>query len=480
MAKPAKSQWEFEFSAAQAAPTRQVVTVSELTGNIRRFLEQTFGRIWVSGEITNLRNQTSGHFYFSLKDATAQISCVLFRGEMQVDRSLLQDGKKVTIQGELTVYEPRGQYQLRVLRVELEGLGALQVAFERLKQRLQQEGFFAPERKRPLPAFPRRIGIVTSRVGAALQDILHVVRRRNPTLQIVLASCRVQGDGAGDEIACAIRLLNEYHQSSISRDTESGLDLILLARGGGSLEDLWAFNEEVVAREIFNSALPVVSAIGHEIDFTISDFVADLRAATPSAAAEILTEGVFSSCQFFSRAGERIQLLALRRLAGKTENLQGFGARLARLHPRRLMETWSQKLDDLQTSIGRCALQGMRERKVGLTHLAERLGRVRPAVLIRQRRAVLHQETERLHEQASHHLKLYRNRIEGLESRLRLLGPEHVLARGYSITEDAETGKILRSAEKTKPGRQIRTRLGKGTLISEIKTIEVSKDSAEN
>ena len=198
------------------------------------------------------------------------------------------------LRGELTVYEPRGQYQMRVMAVELQGLGALQAAFEKLKQKLSAEGLFAPERKRPLPRYPQRIGLVTSPTGAAIRDVLHVIQRRNPALELILAPCRVQGEGAAAEIAGAIRLLNEFHASQAALGQgQQALDLILVTRGGGSLEDLWAFNEEIVARAIFDSALPVVSAVGHEIDFTISDFVADLRAATPSAAAEVITEGVF-------------------------------------------------------------------------------------------------------------------------------------------------------------------------------------------
>src|SRR5882762_3000947 len=237
MNRTAKTQWDFGelFPVEQIA--RRVLSVSELTWQIRRLLEQHVGRIWVTGEITNLRNQSSGHLYFTLRDAAAQLSCVLFRGETQVDRALLVDGRRVNLQGDVTVYETRGQYQLRVTAVELQGIGALQAAFEKLKQQLNAEGLFAPERKRPLPRYPQRIGVVTSPTGAAIRDVLHVVRRRNPGLEIILAPCRVQGDGAAAEIATAIRLLNGF-------SAMGGLDLILVTRGGGSLEDLWAFNEE--------------------------------------------------------------------------------------------------------------------------------------------------------------------------------------------------------------------------------------------
>src|SRR4051794_12107402 len=291
MGKTAKSQWDFgELFEAQPTekkqpeaqpvpvpvvkPERKILSVSELTAQIRRLLERQVGVVWVTGEISNLKSQSSGHIYFAVKDAGAQLSCVLFRGE-QVERSLLADGKKVTLRGDVTVYEARGQYQLRVTAVELQGIGALQAAFEKLKQKLNAEGLFARERKRALPKYPQRIGLVTSPTGAAIRDVLHVVERRNPGLEIILAPCRVQGDGAGFEVAAAIQLLNEFSAGGGS----AALDLILVTRGGGSLEDLWAFNEEVVARAIYQSAVPIVSAVGHEIDTTISDFVADVRAA---------------------------------------------------------------------------------------------------------------------------------------------------------------------------------------------------------
>src|SRR5215469_6095979 len=348
MSKQPKSQWDFgELFPMEAA--RKVFSVGELTEQIRRLLEKQIGQIWVSGEITNFRAQSSGHVYFTLKDASAQIACVLFRGETVPHRELISDGQKILLQGDLSVYEPRGQYQLIVRAVELQGVGALQIAFEKLKQKLAAEGLFAPERKRPLPKYPQRIGLVTSPTGAAIRDVLHVIQRRNPGLEIILAPARVQGDGAAREIAGAIRLLNEFGAGK--------LDLILITRGGGSLEDLWAFNEEVVARAIFESAIPVVSAIGHETDFTIADFVADLRAATPSAAAEIITEGVFSSCKFLEQYGERIRQLLNRQLSNKQFLFAHNAGRLIRGHPRRKFQNWQQQLDDLQSDLTRCLKQ---------------------------------------------------------------------------------------------------------------------------
>jgi len=341
--------------------------------------------------------------------------------------------------------------------VELQGVGALQAAFEKLKLKLKTEGLFAQERKRALPKYPQRIGLVTSPTGAAIRDVIHVIERRNPGLEIILAACRVQGDGAAEEIAGAIRLLNEF---------DLGLDLILVTRGGGSLEDLWAFNEEAVARAIFDSALPVVSAVGHEIDSTISDFVADVRAATPSAAAEIITEGVFSRCQFLAEAGSHLPELVGQRLEEKEAVLAQARHRLARMHPRRRFNDWLQRLDDLQSTLVRCAKKGTQLHRTQWRNVAARLARVRPALLLRQRGEVLRQEKERLHEQVRHQVERRHNHLKTLEARLRLLGPEQVLSRGYSITMDANTGEILRDAKGVKAGQRLRTRLKSGEITS--------------
>ena len=443
MSKPAKSQWDF----GELFPTetgRRVLSVSELTAQVKRLLEKQVGQVWVTGEVTNLRAQSSGHIYFTLKDATSQLSCVLFSREKVLHRELLADGQKVLLQGDVTVYEARGQYQLIVRAVELQGIGALQIAFEKLKQKLAAEGLFAPERKRPLPKYPQRIGLVTSPTGAAIRDVLHVVQRRNPGLEIILAPCRVQGEGAAEEIAAAIRLLNEFN---IQHSTLN-IQLILVTRGGGSLEDLWAFNEEIVARAIFESAIPVVSAVGHEIDFTISDFVADVRAATPSAAAEIITEGVFASRQF----------------------IEDLAQRMARAHPRRRLNEFLQRLDDLQTGLSRCAKQGAREQRVAWQNLATRLSRVRPAQLLKQRRELLKAGRHRLRELGRVHLRNWGNRLGTTEARLRLLGPEQVLSRGYSITMDVASGKVLRDAAKVKAGQKLKTRLKAGEILSRVES----------
>jgi exodeoxyribonuclease VII large subunit len=435
-----KSQWDFGelFPTEQ---TRKVLSVSELTAQVRSLLEKQIGSIWVTGEVTNFRAQSSGHIYFTLKDAASQLSCVLFSREKVPHRGLLADGQKVLLQGDVTVYEARGQYQLIVRAVELQGVGALQIAFEKLKQQLAAEGLFAPERKRHLPRYPQSIGLVTSPTGAAIRDVLHVVRRRNPGLKIILVPCRVQGEGAAAEIAEAIRDLNDF----ALRTPHSALDLILVTRGGGSLEDLWAFNEEIVARAIFESAIPVVSAVGHEIDFTISDFVADVRAATPSAAAEIITEGVFASRQF----------------------VESLVRRMAQAHPRKRLDESLQRLDDLQTTLLRCGKQGVRERQIACQNLATRLRQVRPKQLLKQRRELLEMNRHRLRELARVRFKDLKSNLAATESRLRLLGPEQVLSRGYSITMDAASGKVLRDAAKVKAGQKLKTRLQAGEFLSQ-------------
>jgi exodeoxyribonuclease VII large subunit len=465
-----RSQWDFGelFPVEQ---TRQVLSVSDLTSQIRRLLEKSVGQVWVGGEITNLRAQSSGHIYFTLKDAGAQLSCVCFRDAARESRALLADGLQVVLQGEVTVYEVRGQYQLVVRQIELRGVGALQIAFEKLKLKLAAEGLFAPERKRPLPEYPQRIGLVTSPTGAAIRDVLHVVQRRNPGLEIILAPCRVQGPGAAAEIAAALRLLNEFNSGGSQGDgtqiekvaggtrkavstghslltpaVAGGLDLILVTRGGGSLEDLWAFNEEVVARAIFESAVPVVSAVGHEIDFTISDFVADVRAATPSAAAEIITEGVFAS----------------RQLVGS------LARRMLRMHPRARLNGHLQRLDDLQTGLLRRTKQGVDERLVTWRNLALRLRQVRPKQFLTRCREVLQAARRRLREQGRVQLQNRKNSFAATEARLRLLGPEQVLARGYSITLDAVTGRIIRRAKDAKPGQGLTTRVAEGRIFSKV------------
>ena len=418
--------------------TSKVFTVGELTRQIRGALETKFGAVWVQGEISNYKLHPSGHQYFTLKDQRAQIACVIWRDTMLPPRQPLVDGTQVQVFGTVTVFEARGQYQLNVQILQPRGVGVLQAKFEALKRKLQAEGLFEPERKRPLPKFPRRIGIVTSPSGAAIRDMLNVLRRRAPWLQVLINPVRVQGTGAAQEIAVAIREL------AAPNDAFAPLDLIVVTRGGGSIEDLWEFNEEIVARAIFNSPVPIVSAVGHEIDFTICDFVADLRAPTPSAAGELIVPDIID----------------LHR------RIDGCARGLARQLLNRVRDA-QQRLDHAREILQRCLAHKIDSYKRALLHIAAALQARSPAreLMMRRNRLIdLHRRfiasPERLLENARHRFC----RIEGI---LRVLGPDATLQRGYSITTN-ERGKIIRTIAAVRPRMKIRTRVSDGEFGSEI------------
>jgi exodeoxyribonuclease VII large subunit len=418
--------------------TSKVLTVSELTRQVRGALETRFGAVWVQGEISNYKLHPSGHQYFTLKDQRAQIACVIWRDAMAPLRQPLADGTQVQVYGTITVFEARGQYQLNVQILQPRGVGLLQAKFEALKRKLQTEGLFAPERKRPLPTFPQRIGIVTSPSGAAIRDMLNVLRRRAPWLQILINPVRVQGTGAAQEIAVAIRELatpNEYRRA---------LDLIVVTRGGGSIEDLWEFNEEIVARAIFHSAVPIVSAVGHEIDFTICDFVADLRAPTPSAAAELIVPDIID----LQRRIDGCARVLTRQLLNRVRDAQ-------------------QRLDHARETLQRCLTHKIDGYKRGLLHITAALQARSPArelMMRRNRFADLHR---RLGACPGRLLENARHRFQHMEGILRVLGPDATLRRGYSITMN-ERGKIIRTVAAVRPKMKIRTRVSDGEFGSEI------------
>jgi exodeoxyribonuclease VII large subunit len=418
--------------------TSKVLTVTELTRSIRGALETKFRAVWVQGEISNYKLHPSGHQYFTLKDQRTQIACVIWRDTIAPPRQPLVDGSQVQVYGTVTVFETRGQYQLNVQILQPRGVGLFQAKFEALKRKLEAEGLFAAERKRSLPTFPRRIGIVTSPTGAAIRDMVNVLRRRAPWLQILINPARVQGTGAAQEIAVAIREL------ALPSEAFAPLDLIVVTRGGGSIEDLWEFNEEIVARAIFHSAVPVVSAVGHEIDFTISDFVADLRAPTPSAAAELIVP-------------DSIDLQ--RRIDGCTRTL-------SRQLLSRVREA-QQRLDHARETLQRCLAHKLDGYKRNLAHVTRALQARSPAreLMVRRNRFTdLHRRLvaspARLLENATHRFE----RIEGI---LRVLGPDATLRRGYSITTN-ERGKIVRTIAAVQPKMKIRTRVSDGEFSSEI------------
>ena len=416
----------------------KVFSVSELTRNIRNTLEAKFSAVWVQGEISNYKLHPSGHQYFTLKDQRAQISCVIWRDTIVPPRQALVDGTQVQVYGTVTVYETRGQYQLSVQILQPRGVGVLQAKFEALKRKLDAEGLFAPERKRPLPKFPRRIGIVTSPSGAAIRDMLNVLHRRAPWLQILINPVRVQGTGAAQEIAVAIREL------ASPSDRFAPLDLIVATRGGGSIEDLWEFNEEIVARAIFHSAVPIVSAVGHEIDFTICDFVADLRAPTPSAAAELIVPDVID----LQRRIDSCARALARQLLNRVRDAQ-------------------QRLDHARETLQRCLVHKIDSYKRGLLHIARALQAHSPGrelMMRRNRFADLHRRLiacpPRLLENAKH-------RFQSIEGILRVLGPDATLRRGYSITMN-ERRKIIRTITAVRPKMKIRTRISDGEFDSEV------------
>jgi exodeoxyribonuclease VII large subunit len=418
--------------------TSKILTVSELTRSIRGTLETKFGAVWVQGEISNYKLHPSGHQYFTLKDARAQIACVIFRNTMPPLRQPLADGAQVQVYGQVSVFEARGQYQLSVQILQPRGLGLLQAKFEALKRKLEGEGLFAAEHKRALPKFPRRIGIVTSPSGAAIRDILNVLKRRAPWLQILINPVRVQGTGAAQEIAVAIREL------ATPNENWKPLDLIVIARGGGSMEDLWEFNEEIVARAMAAAEIPIVSAVGHEIDFTISDFVADLRAPTPSAAAELIVPDIVD----------------LRR------RMDGCARTIGRELMKRIRDA-QQQIDHGRETLRRCLAHKIDNYRRSLVHIARALQSRSPGrelVMRRNRFIDLHRRFVvsplRVVENA-------RQRFARIEGILRVLGPDATLRRGYSITTN-EGGKIIRTIATIRPRMKIRTRVSDGEFGSEV------------
>ena len=462
MSREQQSLWDFGGPPDQGE-ARKVYGVTELNREVKALLESQLGTVWVEGEITGLRRQASGHTYFGIKDENGQLSCALFRGTAVENCALLEGGAQVLLQGGVTLFESRGQYQLIVRKVELQGQGALQVRFEKLKRKLEAEGLFASGRKRPLPAFPARVGLLTSPSGAAIRDVLHVVQRRNPSLQIVLEPCRVQGESAAEEMAKALQRLNQWS----ARESEP-LDLVLLTRGGGSLEDLWAFNEEVLARAVCGSALPVVSAVGHEIDFLITDFVADIRAATPSVAAELITQDVFASREFLSEATAQLGRLAKRGVALAKRDLLSLSHRLDRVHPRRALDDSFQRLDNQLEDLNRLAMLGVAAPWECLRLARQRLMSLRPTALLARRGEQLGWLRHRLGGVPRRKLGEHFARFGQIVSRLELLSPRGVLARGYSITRDAKTGAVLRDAGKAKRGQVLRTHLHAGEVSSTV------------
>ena len=415
------------FSALFDETERKPLTVSQLTNSIRISLESRFASVWVEGEISNFKDHSSGHWYFTLKDQNAQLRAKCFRSTNARIRFRPVNGLHVRARGKLSVYAPRGEYELVIDALDPVGAGALRIAFEQLRDRLQAEGLFARELKRPLPVFPRRIGIVTSPTGAAIRDILNVISRRTRTVHVLFSPARVQGDSAGPDIARAIRFINQYHERALREGRTADLvDVLIVGRGGGSTEDLWAFNQEEVARAIRKSTIPVISAVGHETDFTIADFVADMRAPTPSAAAELVAAREDEICSALDHLGRQMTRLMRFRIVDLRSRVQE--------------QALSHAFDEVKSR-----LRNARRRFDAAS-------------------AACNDEMETSLQEA-------RERLGLAAASLDALSPLAVLQRGYAIAQDA-SGKPVREAASVNAGDQIAVRLAKGKLNTRVETVE--------
>ena len=440
------------------APERKIFTVAELSLEIKGLLEKRFPDVWVTGEVSNFRGATSGHLYFTLKDASAQIRAVCFRNQARYLKFKPQDGISVIARGHLSVYEARGEYQLYVDYLEPAGIGALQLAFEQLKQKLAAEGLFDVARKKPMPMLPRTVGVVTSPTGAVIRDILRVLKRRFSNMNVLLYPVKVQGEGAAEEIAEGVQYFNQQRAA----------DVLIVARGGGSLEDLWAFNEEAVARAIAVSKIPVISAVGHETDFTIADFVADLRAATPSAAAELVVHRKEDfSDELRDRARRMTQSVRLA-ISEARERLAGlrmhyvFKAMLDRVGER------ARRVDDAVADLTRLVREKVAECRESFLHASAGIVRYDFRRTIRLERAELEERAVKLNAEFARLLAERRNKLVHIQTLLMERSPRTILDRGYSITRDAQ-GHIVRDAAQVSVGDDLSIRLARGELGARVR-----------
>jgi exodeoxyribonuclease VII large subunit len=460
------------FAALFDETERAPMTVSELTNAVRNALEARFASVWVEGEISNFKAHSSGHWYFTIKDEGAQLRAKCFRSSNIRIRFRPHDGLRVRARGRLTVYALRGEYELVVETLDPVGAGALRIAFEQMRDRLKAEGLFAPELKRALPVFPRRVGVVTSPTGAAIRDILNVISRRTRTVHVLFAPARVQGEGAGSDIAGAIRFINQHHKRALAQGrSQDAVDVLIVGRGGGSTEDLWAFNQEEVARAIRASAIPVISAVGHETDFTIADFAADLRAATPSAAAELVAAHEDEVCARLGRLGTNLQRLMRFKIIDARTRVQEhalsrvFDDVRAKLRDSHLRATGASH--ELQTFMN-LLFQNAQRRAEALRH------RISPAqVNARLSNARMRFESAQAgcNAAAGARLEEARKRFGLTTASLDALSPLSVLQRGYAIAQDKD-GRLVRDAAAVAIGDPLRLRLARGRLNCRVEAAE--------
>ncbi len=431
---------------------RKILSVTQLNRITNQLLGEHFLSVFVEGEISNLSTPSSGHLYFSLKDANAQVRCAMFRTQQRRLKFKPENGKQVTVKAQVSLYEPRGDFQLIVEHIEEAGDGALRRAFEALKQKLSEEGLFDTANKKTLPALPKTIGVITSPTGAAIRDILTVLRRRFPAIPVIIYPVAVQGDKAKLEIARAIALANEQKQC----------DVIILGRGGGSLEDLWAFNEEVVARAIYASAIPLISAVGHETDVTIADFVADLRAATPSAAAEYAAPDQLEWLSRFIQLERRLQLQLERTLSQKQQTFNWLCKRLEQQHPGQKLARNAQRVDELESRLNQAIQTRLRHNKSLVKASTAKLWQHNPAITVNSYKQKHDYLSKRLISIARHKLEYLNQKLLNASQTLHAVSPLATLNRGYALVIHQPSGTIVRSTEQLTTGDMVETRVAQG------------------
>lgn len=434
-----------------------IYTVSRLNAEVRLLLENEMGIVWLLGEISNFSAPVSGHWYLTLKDSRAQVKCAMFKGSNRLVRFKPQNGQQVLVKARLSLYEPRGDYQIIIESMQPEGDGRLQQEFDQLKMQLAAEGLFAQTLKKPLPEHPRCVGIITSKTGAALHDILQVLKRRDPSLPIIIYPTLVQGEDAAIQIAQAIGRANARGEC----------DVLIVGRGGGSLEDLWCFNHEIVARTIAASQIPIISAIGHEIDVTIADFVADVRAPTPSAAAELVSRDNSHKKQAFQGYEHKIASAMRHYFAEQKVSLKQLQYRLDKQHPMYRLQRQQQQLDELSMRLERAVQKQLNGTRQHLAKQQHRLQLLSPEKTLREQRYTLALRERNLIDAMQRQLVMSRHRFTRLIDKLDTVSPLATLSRGYSITQTAQ-GKIVRQATDVKTGDQLITRLANGDVHSTV------------
>lgn len=447
-----------------SSQTTSIFTVSRLNQTVRLLLEQEMGQVWISGEISNFTQPSSGHWYFTLKDDTAQVRCAMFRNSNRRVTFRPQHGQQVLVRANITLYEPRGDYQIIVESMQPAGEGLLQQKYEQLKAKLQAEGLFDQQYKQPLPSPAHCVGVITSKTGAALHDILHVLKRRDPSLPVIIYPTAVQGDDAPGQIVRAIELAN-------ARDE---CDVLIVGRGGGSLEDLWSFNDERVARAIFASRIPVVSAVGHETDVTIADFIADLRAPTPSAAAEIVSRNQLELLRQIQHGQQRLEMAMDYYIANRTRRFTQLHHRLQQQHPQLRLARQQTVLERLRQRMNFALENKIKQANQRQQRVSQRLSQQNPQPRIYRAQTRIQQLEYRLAENIRARLGAQRERFGNVVTHLEAVSPLSTLARGYSVTT-ATDGKVLKQTKQVKTGDVLTTRLSDGWVESEVKGVTAAK-----